>query len=138
MKTDEYEYQFVEEIPETVLAGVLFVSTDYATAVHLCACGCGVKVVTPLAPSDWSVTFNGVSVGLSPSIGNWSFPCRSHYWIRNGRVIWSTQWTEKKIQANREADWRRKEEPLLAQPAVPEAKPTRRSPLRNWLRRYSR
>lgn len=135
MKTDEYEYQFVEEIPEALLAGVLFVSTGYATAVHLCACGCGVKVVTPLAPSDWSITFNGVSVGLTPSIGNWSFPCRSHYWIRNGRVIWSTQWSEKKIQANRELDWRRKEEPLLVQPAAPEAKPIRRGLLRTWFRR---
>ncbi|MFC4855982.1 DUF6527 family protein [Actinophytocola glycyrrhizae] len=24
--------------------------------------------------------FNGETVSLSPSIGNWSFPCRSHYY----------------------------------------------------------
>ena len=26
---------------------------------------------------------------LYPSIGNWQFPCRSHYWIRRNRIIWA-------------------------------------------------
>lgn len=135
MKTVEYEYRFVEEIPATLPEGVLFISTDYATAVHLCACGCGIKVVTPLAPTQWSITFNGVSVGLSPSIGNWSFPCRSHYWIRNGRVIRSAQWSDKKIQANRDADQLRAQDgPPITLPAV-EATRTSRNRLRDWLRR---
>lgn len=138
MRTVAYEYQFVKEIPSTVPERVLFVSTDYATAVHLCACGCGVKVVTPLAPSEWSVTFDGQSVGLSPSIGNWSFPCRSHYWIRNGRVEWSAQWSEKKIQASRETDRLRTEGPLLAQPAFAPSKPARHNRLREFIRRYRR
>lgn len=135
MKTLEYDYRFVEEIPATLPAGVLFVSTDYGTAVHLCACGCGVKVVTPLAPSDWSITFNGVAVGLSPSIGNWSFPCKSHYWIRNGRVIWAAQWSEIKIQANRDADQLRKQNVMSAMSPVAETTRAPRARLRDWLRR---
>ncbi|WP_353963011.1 DUF6527 family protein [Streptomyces sp. NBC_00365] len=38
------------------------------------SCGCGRKVVTPLAPQEWKLTLDGVSVSLHPSIGNWSFP----------------------------------------------------------------
>lgn len=135
MKTLEYDYRFVEEIPATLPEGVLFVSTDYAIAVHLCACGCGVKVVTPLAPSEWSITFNGVAVGLSPSIGNWSFPCRSHYWIRDGRVIKAAQWSDKKIQANRDADKLHTQDPISAPSPTVTATRRRRTRLLDWLRR---
>ncbi|MFI8631268.1 DUF6527 family protein [Microbacterium sp. NPDC077663] len=135
MKTLRFDYRFVEEIPAALPEGVLFVSTDYATAVHLCACGCGVKVVTPLAPSEWSITFNGVAVGLSPSIGNWSFPCRSHYWIRDGRVIKAAQWSDKKIQANRDADNLHTQDPdPLPLPSVTATRP-RRTRLLDWFRR---
>jgi len=127
MKIVDYKYQFVEEIPTTLPEGILFVSTEYATAVHLCACGCGVKVVTPLAPAEWSMNFNGVAVGLAPSIGNWSFPCRSHYWIKNGRVLWSAQWSERQVQASRESD-------QLLRPPVPKTTGTRRRPLFGWFR----
>ena len=52
-------------------------SIPYATAVHLCACGCGNKVVTPFSPAEWQLTYDGDTVSLSPSIGNWQFPCKS-------------------------------------------------------------
>lgn len=109
MKIDMFTYKFIDEIPPVLVDGTVYVSTPYATALHLCACGCGIKVVTPLSPRDWYVVFNGSSVSLSPSIGNWSFPCRSHYWIRKGRVEWSDRWSDQKIQANREADRATKE-----------------------------
>ena len=31
---------------------------------------------------------NGMTT-LDPSIGNWSFACRSHYFMRKGRVVWA-------------------------------------------------
>jgi len=34
-------------------------------------------VVTPLSPTGWSLIFDGETVSLYPSIGNWNFPCRS-------------------------------------------------------------
>ena len=68
---------------------VLYVSEEYGTATHLCACGCGNEVVTPFdSPSGWDCTRDGDKVTLSPSIGNWSFPCRSHYFIRENQVAW--------------------------------------------------
>jgi hypothetical protein len=49
-----------------------------------CCCGCGHEVVTPFSPTDWKLTFDCVSVSLYPSIGNWSPPCRAHYFIECG------------------------------------------------------
>ncbi|MFJ9900690.1 DUF6527 family protein [Streptomyces sp. NPDC091280] len=60
---------------------------QFETAVHLCACGCGSKVVTPLGPHDWTLTFDG-TVSLRPSVGNGQQQCRSHYYVRNDRIDW--------------------------------------------------
>jgi len=85
-------HKFVKSVPETLEDGVLYVSVEYATVIHRCCCGCGQEVVTPLSPNDWELTFDGKSISLSPSIGNWSFKCQSHYWIRNNRVEWAPKW----------------------------------------------
>ncbi len=94
-------HRFVEYIPKDLEEGVLYISIRFGTAVHKCACGCGNKTVTPLSPTDWELKYNGESVSLSPSIGNWSFPCQSHYWIINDEIRWADKWTKEKIQANR-------------------------------------
>jgi hypothetical protein len=83
------EHRFVETAPDNLDDGVVYVSIPYATALHRCACGCGTEVVTPLSPGGWTLIFDGRSVSLHPSIGNWNFPCRSHYWIRHGRIQWA-------------------------------------------------
>jgi len=77
---------------------------DYGTVVHLCPCGCGNKVVTPLTPTDWELRFNGKEVTLGPSIGNWSFPCKSHYWIIRNTVRWARRWTADEIEGGRQED----------------------------------
>jgi len=78
--------------------------------LHKCCCGCGNEVVTPLSPSDWQLTFNGETISLFPSIGNWSFPCRSHYWIRKNEVKWAESWAEEIISLNRKWDARARNE----------------------------
>lgn len=87
MKTSVLRPIFVEYVPPDPAPGVVYVSMSYATAVHLCACGCGSKVVTPLAASGWTMTFDG-TVTLRPSIGNGQFPCRSHYLITRDAISW--------------------------------------------------
>lgn len=72
-RQDRLRHEFVEFIPDDLEEGVIYISIQYATATHLCACGCGAEVITPISPTDWELTFNGSSVSLSPSIGNWSF-----------------------------------------------------------------
>ncbi len=104
------QHKFVEFIPEKVEEGILYISIEYCTAIHKCVCGCGNEVVTPLSPTDWRLTFNGKSVTLHPSIGNWNFDCQSHYWIRNNKIEFAGSWTEKEIHLGRENDWERKEE----------------------------
>lgn len=74
-------------------------SVEYKSIIHLCFCGCGKKVVTPLSPTGWSMTFDGKTISVQPSIGNWNLACRWHYWIRNSRVEWSGQWSQAQIDA---------------------------------------
>lgn len=97
-------HEFVEFVPEQLEPQKIYISIPYATAVHLCLCGCGNKVITPISPARWSVTFDGESVSLNPSIGNWSFPCQSHYWIENDRVLWASQWSREEIDNGRQKD----------------------------------
>jgi hypothetical protein len=104
MRQESFKHQFVEFIPEELQDGTVYVSMRFATVAHLCACGCGTKVVTPLKPTDWKLTFDGKTITLDPSIGNWSFPCRSHYWIRNNRVRWAEDWSQSRIDAKRAHD----------------------------------
>ncbi|WP_418132294.1 DUF6527 family protein (plasmid) [Variovorax sp. 375MFSha3.1] len=77
---------------------------SYSLAAHRCACGCGLEVVTPLSPTDWTLLFDGENVSLEPSIGNWSFPCRSHYFIRQGKIKWAANMSEDMIERGRQRD----------------------------------
>jgi hypothetical protein len=108
-KLAELRHEFVDLIPEEPEAGVLYISIPYATAIHLCACGCGREVVTPLTPTDWELTFDGETVSLWPSIGNWSFGCESHYFVKRGCVSWAKKMTREQIENGRAHDRKRKE-----------------------------
>ena len=93
-------HEFVCYIPpgDQIARGVVYVSIPFATAVHLCCCRCGGEVVTPLDPNQWQLTFDGKTISLSPSIGNWNFDCKSHYWIRRDKVAWAPAWYENESQ----------------------------------------
>jgi hypothetical protein len=101
-------HRFVEKIPDQIEEGVIYVSIPFETVIHRCCCGCGSEVITPLSPTDWSLTFNGESISLEPSVGNWSFECKSHYWITENKVIWSTRWSSKRIEEGRKEDFEAK------------------------------
>lgn len=87
MKSHRLEPTFVTHVPRDLEDGRLYVSMEYATAVHLCACGCGTKTVTPLSRGGWTLTFNG-AVTLRPSIGNGQAACRSHYLVNDDKIQW--------------------------------------------------
>jgi hypothetical protein len=91
---------YVKFFPDQMEEGILYVS-EYGTAVHKCCCGCGSEIITPLGPTDWKLVRAGSAVSLHPSIGNWHLPCRSHYWVKRGKVIWAEQWTDQEIAAAR-------------------------------------
>lgn len=102
------EYKFVKSIPEEIENMTLYVSMEYGTAIHKCVCGCGNEVITPFAPTDWELTYNGEAISLSPSIGNWSFECQSHYWIVENKIIHASKWSKHEIDYNRNADKKNK------------------------------
>jgi hypothetical protein len=104
MKHSVLNHQFVQVIPETLAPGRLYIAMDYGMASHSCACGCGAEVTTPLSPIDWHMVYDGETVSLHPSVGNWNLPCRSHYVIRRGRVIAAPPWTRAQIMAERIRD----------------------------------
>lgn len=93
------DHQFVRRLPDELSPGLLYISMEYATASHLCCCGCGEEVVTPFTPAQWKITFDGETVSLDPSVGNWLQRCRSHYVIRNGKVIEAGTWSDEQIAA---------------------------------------
>ena len=102
------EHRFVRNVPRELEPGVMYISMEYATAVHSCCCGCGERVVTPFTPTDWNMTFNGESISLHPSAGNWNQKCRSHYVIRQGRVLEAGPWSNAQVEAERRRDKRAK------------------------------
>ncbi|RWX52886.1 hypothetical protein EDI28_24810 [Photobacterium chitinilyticum] len=102
------QHKFVEYIPEDIEQGTLYISMQYATAVHKCSCGCGEEVVTPFSPTDWKLLFDGDSISLNPSIGNWGFACKSHYFIKNSQVIWCKQWSNQQIACGKKHDLKNK------------------------------
>lgn len=108
--TPVLRHEFVEFIPKELQDHTIYVSITYATAAHKCVCGCGRHVVTPITPTDWHLTYDGDTISLYPSIGNWNFPCRSHYFIRQNKVQWARKWSADQIDANRAEDRRVKEQ----------------------------
>jgi len=91
------EHRFVETIPDELENGILYISLRFRVIMHACCCGCKNKVVTPLSPARWKMIFDGKTVSLEPSIGNWNFECQSHYWITNSEVEWARKWTDREI-----------------------------------------
>lgn len=101
-RIETLEPAFVEEIPSDLTAGTLYISIEYTTAVHLCCCGCGAEVVTPLHPTRWTLAYDGETVSLDPSVGSWGLPCQSHYFIKRNRVRWAPGWSKAEIEAGRD------------------------------------
>jgi hypothetical protein len=87
-KPQPIQHRFIDVIEGELEPGVLYVSIRLKNAVHMCPCGCGRKVYTPIAPDGWTLSFNGREVSLFPSIGNWLYECRSHYFIKANWVQW--------------------------------------------------
>lgn len=97
-------HRFVNQIPEILEDNIIYVSIPFETVIHKCCCGCGREVVTPLSPTDWSLTFDGETITLNPSIGNWNFECKSHYFIKENKVVWARKYTDSEIKENKEFD----------------------------------
>lgn len=89
-----WKVAYVEDPPTTTKPGTLYVVGSPAEpfqAVMACPCGCRDSIWMDLIPGDgeyWKLRRerNGRAT-LSPSV--WKTDgCRSHFWLRDGRVRW--------------------------------------------------
>lgn len=106
MKTQVLAPEYVEQLPEVLREGVLYISKPFALTAHKCCCGCGEDVYNKLSPVKWSIEERHGTVSLYPSVGNWNYACRSHYWIRSNRVIDAGPMSARKVKAVQRRDRR--------------------------------
>ncbi len=91
-------HKFVDTIPSEIEDNVLYISLEYNVTKHLCPCGCGSEIVATLSPSRWQLSYDGETVSLTPSIGNWHHKCKSHYYITKDNVVWAHLMSKNKIE----------------------------------------
>lgn len=103
-RVDRLTTVFVDDIPEQLEDGVLYVSRQSHVALHNCACGCGEEVSTPLVPTEFDLVMEDEGASIWPSIGNHDFACRSHYVIKGGHIQWAGKMSREQIEAGREHD----------------------------------
>jgi len=85
LKQVEITPVFVEEMPDKIVQGEVYISKKYHTSRHLCLCGCENLVIMPLDDGRqwWQLVEKGEKVSFIGSVGNYSFLCKSHYIITN-------------------------------------------------------
>jgi hypothetical protein len=106
---DKVKLLEVKYLPQELDSGILYVSKKYGIAGHLCPCGCGNKIISPLGRTEWHLKVKNGKPTLYPSLGNWQLSCRSHYYIIDGEIEWSYQWNDDQIKRGQNAeDMRRK------------------------------
>ncbi|WDA38941.1 DUF6527 family protein [Sphingobium sp. YC-XJ3] len=110
-RVDRLQTVFVDEIPEILEDGILYVSEECCVALHNCACGCGEEVSTPLVRTEYRLTMEGDAASIWPSIGNHDFACASHYVIKQGKILWAGRMSRGAIEAGRKRDRRLKRPP---------------------------
>jgi len=146
MKQAHFRLRMVDALPELLQGGVLYVTREQDLAAHLCACGCAHEVITPLSSTDWTLVLYRDGASLLPSIGNWAFACRSHYFIRCGRVVWAEDMSDSTVLRGRKFDRARKNRYYASQTSSPSVLPYVTPPegygmswwsrLRTWLGRF--
>ncbi len=81
----------VKFMPKKKEPDTIYISKDYGVSIHLCACGCGTEAVLPFnqkgVKEKWKLTEREGKVTFKPSILN-TGKCKSHYFIRNNKVVW--------------------------------------------------
>lgn len=110
-----YELVYADEVPESVGPHTIIAVGEGVHlwyAVFACPCGCGELVQLSLLPDErprWRLTVDGTVPTLSPSIWR-RRGCRSHFFLRNGLVLWCSPTSDSvpdslRAPANRSRSW---------------------------------
>lgn len=75
--------------------GVLYIDDSSPYVEFLCPCGCGRVTMIPtnrnyecIQHPYWDISESNGTVSLSPSIYSTGFDCKSHYFIKENKIIW--------------------------------------------------
>ncbi|WP_368085920.1 DUF6527 family protein [Sphingomonas sp. NFR04] len=128
-RVDRLKVVFMDEMPEVLEDGVLYISQECHVALHNCACGCGKEVSTPLVPTEFTLSIRDGRPSLWPSIGNHDFACASHYIVRDGRIVWAGRMSRSDIEFGRWKDQRLKRPPIPVPAPVQAPPPVVTSPV---------
>ena len=107
--------QRCEFIPNVLDEGQLYFSERFKTTSHLCACGCGNKVVLSVKPQDWTLELTDDKPTICPSVGNRLLRCKSHYFIRDGEIVWLRPMSEFEVEHSIRRDRVHREEYFASQ-----------------------
>lgn len=86
-KRVDLTYKKVETMPdlEGFEDNVVYISDKFGVAIHKCMCGCGIQTVMPIGEKGWNYNIDkNDNLSMHPSVGNYQFPCESHYIIYKG------------------------------------------------------
>lgn len=107
MKVEIIKPQYVTQLPDQINEGLLYICEEFDLTAHKCCCGCGEDVYNKLGPAKWRlVKASDGRVSLDPSIGNWKYACRSHYWIIENHIIDAGPMSARAIEAVLQRDKR--------------------------------
>lgn len=102
MIVSKFDYIFCNRIPNSIDEGMIYVCLECDIVIHKCACGCGEEVATPIDKTyGWTFFYDGEGISLYPSIGNWNYKCKSHYFINNSNVVWINKFRKSKNIVNK-------------------------------------
>ena len=96
MRYRPYRVEWVEDLPTTVKRRTVYIlgaTRDPFSASIVCPRKrCRQVIHLDLSPQvrpRWRVTAhpNG-TISLAPSVHVTGLPCRCHYWLRRGRIVW--------------------------------------------------
>lgn len=107
MKVRVLKPEHVLQLPDQLEEGALYICEEFDLTAHKCCCGCGEDVFLKLGPAKWRLSkMPDGSVSLEPSVGNWNYSCKSHYWITKNRVIDAAPMNAFEIEAVKRRDRR--------------------------------
>lgn len=92
-KCDEFDFELSYKTPKdaAIRPGVLYIGRISHEIKFYCPCGCGTIITLPTSgKTNRSVMIDGneATVTIEPSFRHDDLPCKSHYFIRDNKVLW--------------------------------------------------
>lgn len=95
LREKPFKYNFTHDVPDEFRQSVVYIVGEegfYWQLVMLCPCGCGAILYMSLLEEEfpsWSFTINDKKeLSIHPSINRF-VGCKSHFFLRQGRVVWA-------------------------------------------------